>query len=57
MFLNKVKDNVDLNTFKKDRMKYSFDPKAFFSKSTLPTIQESYCIFIKVHMIVSMHQF
>jgi hypothetical protein len=29
MFLNKVKDTVDLNTFKKDRMKYSFDPKAF----------------------------
>jgi putative hemolysin len=37
MFLNKVKDNVDLNTFKKDRMKYSFDPKAFFSKPALPS--------------------
>ena len=37
MFLNKVKDNVDLNTFKKDRMKYSFDPKIFFSKPILPS--------------------
>ena len=37
MFLNKVKDTVGLNTFKKDRMKYSFDPKTFFSKPTLPS--------------------
>ena len=37
MFLNKVKDNVDLNTFKKNKMKYSFDPKTFFSKPTLPS--------------------
>jgi putative hemolysin len=45
MFLNKVKDTVGLNTFKKDRMKYSFNPKIFFSKPTLPrnsfTILES----------------
>ena len=37
MFLNKVKDTVGLNTFKKDRMKYSFDPKIFFSKPILPS--------------------
>ena len=37
MFLNKVKDTVVLNTFKKDRMKYSFDPKIFFSKPILPS--------------------
>ena len=45
MFLNKVKDTVGLNTFKKDRMKYSFNPVIFFSKPTLPrnsfTILES----------------
>ena len=37
MFLNKVKDTEGLNTFKKDRMKYSFDPKIFFSKPILPS--------------------
>ena len=37
MFLNKVKDTEGLNTLKKDRMKYSFDPKIFFSKPILPS--------------------
>ena len=37
MFLNKVKNTVSLNTFKKDRMKYVLDPKTFFYKPTLPS--------------------
>jgi len=37
MFSNKVKNTGSLNTFKKDRMKYSFDPKIFFSKPILPS--------------------
>ena len=50
MFLNKVKGNVDFNTFKKYRIKYSFDPKTFFSKLNLPsnsfTILESETILL-----------
>ena len=37
MFLNKVKNTVSLNTFKKDRMKYALDLKTFFYKPTFPS--------------------
>jgi hypothetical protein len=44
MFLNKVKDTVGLNTFKKNKMKYSFDPKIFFLKpsKSLPSNSFTY---------------